>query len=151
MEKKASSKAMKEILGHFDTKEFEIIVFEEKLILEDPIESWPVVDVLIAFYSTGFPQSRAEEYVKLRNPFLINDLVAQRALRDRRKVYKICEANDIPVPNHIFVNRDGNPEFDQNGNRLIEGDGYLELDGKRIEKPFVEKPIDADDHNIFIS
>jgi inositol hexakisphosphate/diphosphoinositol-pentakisphosphate kinase len=140
MPKKANCKPMKETLGHFDPKDFEITIFTEAHLFSEPIEQWPICDALIVFYSTGFPQAKAEQYVALRKPFLVNDLVSQRSLRDRRKVFKICQENQIPVPLHICVNRDGSPEYDQNADRLIEGDGYLEIDGVRIEKPFVEKP-----------
>ena len=144
MAKKAYCKPMQETLNNLSPKEFQVTIFEQTMIMDHPVETWPICEALICFYSTGFPQDKAEAYVKLRKPFLVNDLVSQRWLRDRRKVYKICQMNDIPVPFHIFVNRDDNPEWEQNGDRLVEGDYYLEVDGKRIEKPFVEKPVDAD-------
>jgi inositol hexakisphosphate/diphosphoinositol-pentakisphosphate kinase len=139
MEKKAKCKPMRAILGRLPHDEFEIKIFEEKVILEDPIECWPVCDCLIAFYSTGFPQAKVEAYVNLRKPFLVNDLESQRLLWDRRNVYKICALNDIPVPNHIIVDRDKDiPD------EIIEGDDYIEVNGKRLNKPFVEKPVDAE-------
>ena len=146
MAKKANCKPMQETLSNLPAKEFTITIFDEKMILNDPVETWPVCEALICFYSNGFPQDKAEQYVELRKPFLINDLVSQRWLRDRRKVFKVCQQNDIPVPVHLVVNRDGEgpSEWDQNADRLIEGDDYVEIDGVRIEKPFVEKPVDAD-------
>ena len=144
MGKKANCKPMQEILNNLPAKEFNIVIFDEHVILEDPITTWPKCDALICFYSNGFPQGKAEQYVELHKPFLINDLASQKWLRDRRKVFAVCKQNDIPVPFHIVVNRDGNPEWDQNGDRLVEADDYLEIDGVRIEKPFVEKPVNAD-------
>ena len=139
MAKKATCKPMREILARLPQNEFEIKIFEERTILEDPIECWPICDCLIAFYSTGFPQSKVEAYVKLRKPKLVNDLEAQRWLWDRRTVYKICQENDIPVPKHIVVNRDTEIQ-----DEMIEGDDFVEVNGKRIYKPFVEKPVDAE-------
>ena len=36
--------------------------------------------------------------------------------------------------------------FDQ----LVEFDDYIEVNGVRISKPFVEKPVNGDDHNVYI-
>ncbi|GAU35279.1 hypothetical protein TSUD_274810 [Trifolium subterraneum] len=69
--------------------EFEVIHFGDKVILEDPIESWPVCDCLIAFYSSGYPLEKAEAYAALRKPFLVNELEPQYLLHDRRKVYEV--------------------------------------------------------------
>ena len=118
MGKKAYCKPMQEMLNNLNVKEFQIIIFDEKMILEDPVETWPICEALICFFSNGFPQAKAEKYVELRKPFLINDVVSQRWLRDRRKVFKICEQNDIPVPPHIVVSRDESRDWDQNSDRL---------------------------------
>ena len=53
MDKKARSKPMREILSRLDPASFETVYFGDDLILNDPVESWPVCDVLIAFYSDG--------------------------------------------------------------------------------------------------
>ncbi|CAH2072715.1 unnamed protein product [Thlaspi arvense] len=47
--------------------EFEIIHFGDKVILEDPVESWPICDCLIAFHSSGYPLEKVQEYSSLRN------------------------------------------------------------------------------------
>jgi inositol hexakisphosphate/diphosphoinositol-pentakisphosphate kinase len=47
------------------------------------VEEWPVVDALVAFFSHGFPLQKAIQYKNLHKPFLINDLEAQYALKDR--------------------------------------------------------------------
>ena len=44
-----------------------------QVILEDPVESWPLCDVLLSWHSEGFPLRKAQAYVELRRPFLIND------------------------------------------------------------------------------
>lgn len=112
--------------------------------------------MLIAFYSAGFPLSKAENYVTLRRPFVLNDLAMQRTLMDRRKVYDLMEASGIDVPRHVYCSRDGyvskgsGAGDGSNKNELVEYDDHIEVNGVEIHKPFVEKPVDADDHNVHI-
>ena len=51
MDKKAKSKPMNEILKRLPPDVFEIRIFGDACILSQPIEAWPIVDCLIAFYS----------------------------------------------------------------------------------------------------
>lgn len=53
MDKKARSKPMGEILSRLDEKLFRVVFFGDKMIQNEPVEDWPVCDVLIAFYSSG--------------------------------------------------------------------------------------------------
>lgn len=144
-DKKAYSKPMSQILSRFDASVFEVLIFGDEVILTQPIEKWPIVDCLMSWYSAGFPLAKAEAYVRLRRPFSINDLSAEHILRDRRQFYAVLRANNIPTPNHVVVNRDG-----PNPSRVVELEDAIEVDGVRIAKPFVEKPVDAEDHNIHI-
>ncbi|CAI9109620.1 OLC1v1009471C1 [Oldenlandia corymbosa var. corymbosa] len=148
MEKKVFSAPMLQILDRLQAfGEFEIIHFGDKLILEEPIESWPICDCLIAFYSTGYPLEKAEAYAALRKPFLINELEAQHLLHDRRKVYECLERYGIPVPRYALVNRESPyQELDY----FVEEEDFVEVRGDRFWKPFVEKPVDGDNHSIMI-
>ncbi len=97
MNKKSHSANMQSILQRLDAfQEFEILVFADEVILNDPIESWPVVDALVSFFSRDFPLEKAHEYVKLRKPFMVNDVTRQWTLLDRRLVYRTLMENDIP-------------------------------------------------------
>ncbi|XP_068652019.1 inositol hexakisphosphate and diphosphoinositol-pentakisphosphate kinase VIP2-like isoform X2 [Aristolochia californica] len=148
MEKKVSSGPMGQILDRLQAfGEFEINIFGDRVILEDPIENWPICDCLIAFYSTGYPLEKAEAYAALRNPFLVNEIEQQHLLHDRRKVYERLEMYGIPVPPYALVNREyPYQELDY----FVEQEDFVEVHGKRFWKPFVEKPIDGDDHSIMI-
>ncbi|XP_051120901.1 inositol hexakisphosphate and diphosphoinositol-pentakisphosphate kinase VIP2-like isoform X2 [Andrographis paniculata] len=148
LEKKAFSGPMLQILERLEAfGEFEIVHFGDKVILEDPIESWPICDCLIAFYSTGYPLEKAEAYAALRKPFLVNELEQQHLLHDRRKVYERLEMFGIPVPRYALVNREvSNQELDY----FVEEEDFVEVHGNRFWKPFVEKPVHGDDHSIMI-
>uniref|UniRef100_A0A453FNV3 Inositol hexakisphosphate and diphosphoinositol-pentakisphosphate kinase n=2 Tax=Aegilops tauschii subsp. strangulata TaxID=200361 RepID=A0A453FNV3_AEGTS len=108
---------------------------------------WPLCDCLIAFYSAGYPLEKAEKYAVLRRPFLVNELDPQYLLHDRSKVYEHLKLFGVPVPTYAVVRRE---HPNQELNYFIEQDDFIEIHGKRFCKPFVEKPIDGDDHNIMI-
>lgn len=69
----------------------------------DEIKLWPKVDALICFYSDGFPYLMAWKYVKLHNPFLINNLDKQQLLWDRTVVYDILKKIKVPVAKHYYI------------------------------------------------
>jgi len=157
MDKKARSKPMDEILSRLDETLFRVVVFGDDLILNRPIHEWPSnIDVLIAFYSKGYPLQKAKDYVKLRRPVCLNDLDMQDRLQDRRMVYDLLEASGIDVPRHVFLSQDGykstgSGDGNKQGETMVkEFDDHIEVNGVNIQKPFVEKPVNADDHNIAI-
>ncbi|RDX71986.1 Inositol hexakisphosphate and diphosphoinositol-pentakisphosphate kinase VIP1, partial [Mucuna pruriens] len=151
-----------------------VIHFGDKVILEEPIESWPVCDCLIAFYSSGYPLEKAEAYAALRKPFLVNELEPQYLLHDRRKVYECAiwlyadssapdavnvdfcfnglawrlEMFGIPVPRYALVIREV-PY--QQLDYFVEEEDFVEVHGKRFFKPFVEKPVDVVDYRLWFN
>ena len=48
--------------------ELKMVEFTEPMILNESIELWPKVDVLISFYSSGFPMNKGIDYVNLVKP-----------------------------------------------------------------------------------
>ncbi|KIM46207.1 hypothetical protein M413DRAFT_441274 [Hebeloma cylindrosporum] len=173
MDIKARSKAMREILTRLVERArgaIEVKVFGDKVILDEDVENWPRCDVLISFFSTDFPLDKAISYVKLRKPFCINDLPPQALLWDRRLVGAILDHLGVPTPTRIEVSRDSGPKVEPElveimKNRLgialggfhvtpevvlrEDGDAII-VDGKAMEKPFVEKPVSGEDHNVYI-
>ncbi|CAK5275559.1 unnamed protein product [Mycena citricolor] len=173
MDVKARSKAMREILTRLVERAnggVEVKVFGDKVILDEDVENWPRCDVLISFFSTDFPLDKATQYVKLRNPLCINDLPLQALLWDRRLVGAVLDHLQVPTPKRIEVSRDGGPQVDPELRALVkskigleigelrstpevslreDGDAII-IDGKVLEKPFVEKPVSGEDHNVYI-
>ncbi|XP_063123709.1 inositol hexakisphosphate and diphosphoinositol-pentakisphosphate kinase 2 isoform X10 [Rattus norvegicus] len=148
MAKKSKSKPMKEILERISLfKYITVVVFEEDVILNEPVGDWPLCDCLISFHSKGFPLDKAVAYAKLRNPFVINDLNMQYHIQDRRDVYSILQAEGILLPRYAILNRDPNNPKECS---LIEGEDHVEVNGEVFQKPFVEKPVSAEDHNVYI-
>ncbi|XP_018370343.1 PREDICTED: inositol hexakisphosphate and diphosphoinositol-pentakisphosphate kinase 2 isoform X12 [Trachymyrmex cornetzi] len=148
MAKKSQSKPMKEILTRLEEFEYiKIVVFPEEVILKEPVEDWPVVDCLISFHSKGFPLDKAINYANLRKPFIINHLPMQYDIQDRRRVYAILESEGIEIPRYAVLDRDS-PDPKQH--ELVESEDHVEVNGITFNKPFVEKPVSAEDHNIYI-
>jgi len=150
MDKKALSNPMNEIIKRLTRHgEFTIRRFGDDMILNHPVEDWPDCDCLFSWHSEHFPLNKAETYVTLRQPFVINDISKQKFLRDRRKVYAMLKDAEIPLPFHIIVCRDDLPPGEDPDGFVEEAD-YVEMNGVRISKPFVEKPVSGDNHNINI-
>ncbi|XP_061780938.1 inositol hexakisphosphate and diphosphoinositol-pentakisphosphate kinase 1-like isoform X5 [Nerophis lumbriciformis] len=148
MMKKSKSKPMTQILERLCKFDYiEVVIFPEDVILEEPVDKWPLCDCLISFHSKGFPLDKAVEYAKLRNPLLINDLNMQYFIQDRREVYRILQEEGIDLPRYGVLNRD--PDKPEECN-LVEGEDHVEVNGEVFPKPFVEKPVCAEDHNVYI-
>lgn len=133
------------------------------------ISQWPICDILISFYSDGFPLEKTISYANLRTPYLVNDLEFQEILKDRRLVLAALSSIGVPCLQRVILNRAPRTVFSpavvrvarrvvgnvdslttlSNNNRMISRD-VLFVDGIEIEKPFVEKPVDAEDHNIYV-
>ncbi|KAF1974913.1 hypothetical protein BU23DRAFT_553143 [Bimuria novae-zelandiae CBS 107.79] len=177
LESKARSKPARNIFGKL-VDDFEVKIFGDKIILDEDVENWPVCDFLISFFSDGFPLDKAIAYARLRKPFCVNDLPMQQVLWDRRLCLMILDQLKVPTPRRVEVSRDGGPrlqsaEFakqleqrtgvvlggpDGTGGHvappqkveLIDDGNTISVDGVTLTKPFVEKPVSGEDHNIHI-
>uniref|UniRef100_A0A3P8VKB8 Inositol hexakisphosphate and diphosphoinositol-pentakisphosphate kinase n=1 Tax=Cynoglossus semilaevis TaxID=244447 RepID=A0A3P8VKB8_CYNSE len=148
MMKKSKSKPMTQILERLCRFEYiTVVIFPEDVILNEPVENWPLCDCLISFHSKGFPLDKAVSYAKLRNPLHINDLDMQYYIQDRREVYRILQEEGIDLPRYAVLNRDPDKPDECN---LVEGEDHVEVNGEIFQKPFVEKPVCAEDHNVYI-
>lgn len=180
LDTKARSKPSRNILNRLlTTGEFDVVIFGDKIILDEEVKNWPVCDFLISFFSDGFPLDKAIAYARLRKPFCVNDLPMQTVLWDRRMCLMILDSQNVPTPKRLEVSRDGGPTlsspelaqhvYEFTGIKLpgppdgtgggkpapqrveLSNDGdVLRVDGKELYKPFVEKPVSGEDHNIRI-
>jgi len=130
-------------LGSFP--EIVVLPFPQETIVNEPVAQWPVCDVFISFFSTGFPLEKAIEYTNLRKPYLINDIASQELLLDRRKMYDMLRKHNIPTPRYVCMSRDAEVQ----PSIVIEEDA-VQVKDQRFERPFVEKPVSGEDHNIII-
>ncbi|VDL68124.1 unnamed protein product [Nippostrongylus brasiliensis] len=88
----------------------EYFIFPESVIIHEEVDRWPLCDCLISFHSTDFPLHKAIEYVKLRKPYVINDLKRQYDLLDRRKVFRTLAKEGIEHPRHGVLMRSDSHE-----------------------------------------
>ena len=106
--------------------------------------------------------------MQLRKPFCLNNLVLQKVLWDRRLVLHVLDALNVPTPNRLVVERDGGVHISSDvrselavrgirwsTSEVVADVAQLDADtirvGSRIlKKPFVEKPVDGEDHNVWI-
>lgn len=161
---------MRAILSRLSTtNDFDICVFGDKTILDEPISSWPTCDFLIAFHSRGFPSAKVVEYVQEAAVYCVNDVQMQLLLMDRRVVGRVLDAVDVPTPRRMWTRRGPpiqlpqelmdavNRDFGITFGDLVDGneprtavlrDNTVIINNDAIELPVVEKPADAEDHNI---
>lgn len=177
MEDKALSKPNQDLFHCLEAKgDIEVDLFGNDVLLNKSVDEWPICDFLIAFYSDGFPLDKAISYTRLRSPISCNDLLLQRLLFDRRLCHQVLNLLKIRTPKRLEVNRDGGPQvghqlaqhvYDSVGLNLpsyrggnkplpaptvslsMDGNTLL-VDEQKLHKPFVEKPVSAEDHNIYI-
>ncbi|CAO3689688.1 unnamed protein product [Rhizopus microsporus] len=174
MDRKARSKPMRYILNRLLMHgDFEIVIFGDKTILDEEVENWPGCDFLICFFSGGFPLDKAIAYTKLRKPYCVNNVVMQSLLWDRRVVLSVLDAIGVPTPPRLVISRDNGAKVDPeaasafksctgmdmdrvlaryatNTESIHIDEHYIEVNGERLEKTFIEKPADGENHNINI-
>ena len=103
-------------------------------------------------------EKKVESYKKQINKLMkqennkILDLKRNKNSLSHNKIDKkkeILFINQNKSENHI-ENKEENENKKENQSELIEFDDHIEYKGKKLYKPFVEKPLNGDDHDIYI-
>jgi len=98
----------------------------------------------------------------------VNEVDLQTLLWDRRVVLELLDQIGVPTPKRLSIDRDGGPQLDTRVHQKLKLRGVsvvesrpvpefkiidqdtLRIGDQIITKPFVEKPVSGEDHNIHI-
>ncbi|QRW05454.1 histidine phosphatase family containing protein [Ceratobasidium sp. AG-Ba] len=135
MDVKARSKPMREIITRLVERGrgcIEVKLFGEQVILGEDVENWPRCDILISFFSTDFPLFKA----------------VQRLVASRDGGAKLDPELLALVESHTGLKLQleepmADVQMREDGEAII-------VNGQVMEKPFVEKPVNGEDHNVYI-
>mmetsp|Transcript_28834 Transcript_28834/g.73096 ORF Transcript_28834/g.73096 Transcript_28834/m.73096 type:complete len:908 (-) Transcript_28834:3-2726(-) len=111
----------------------------------------PHCDALLVLWSHffhGIPGSRLKqiaEKMEHDGVILLNDVNMLIEMQDRRTLLGKLVAAGVQTPGSVVCSRDEGHEP-----VLEEREDYIVIGGKRINKPFVEKPVDRRDREIYI-
>lgn len=136
---------VKELAERLATRNVRIVWLDESILFYDEVfHTFPVCNVIWTLYSPDLPLAKVAIYVDRCQCLELNSVEGLLALRDRRKMFRILVEQGIPVPQHVECNRDdAEPAVE-------EFDDHIIVEGEKISKPFLEKPADADNHEVYI-
>jgi len=120
---------------------FRIYELSDLFIKSTPVEDWPILDCLLVIYSPKLDLSLILSYVEKCSPYLINDVHFQHLLKNRRLMAETLQAHDIRAPPFYILD----PE-----DEVSEYDDHIVAGNVHVHKPFIEKPLDTEDHSIAI-
>lgn len=139
---------MREMLSQFNKHNIRVQMFGDEKLKNRPISEWPLCKHLLCFHSNGFPIDRALSYISSTQPILINDVESQiDLLLSREKVYDKLREIGVPCPNYLVYHH---YQHESDDKQIVEGDDWIQIGENRLEKPFVEKPLDSNNHDIYI-
>lgn len=108
-------------------------------------------DALLVLWSQffqGVPEGRLieiSEQAGKAGALVLNDVRRLVQMQDRRWLLRKLKEYGLPVPTYTECSRDGGHQA-----VLEEHEDYIVVDGNRMNKPFVEKPVDRRDREIYV-
>ena len=91
MSKKSGSAPMREIVRRLNLIEFiRVIIFDEPMILTQPVETWPICECLISFFSNSSASSTKSSYVLFNLLFLPNSSICNDHSPSSSVFRKVC-------------------------------------------------------------
>jgi len=79
---------------------------------------------------------------------ILNDVRKLQNMQDRRWLLKALKDHALPTPHFVQCTRDGGPEIPETD--IEEYEDYIVVENRMIKKPFVEKPVDRRDRQIYV-
>ena len=104
-------------------------------------------------HNSGELNTSAEKEKKVENYKMeINELIKNENKINNLKLNVRKNMSSPTIKKELFKNEneDDNNIKTENLNELLEFDDHIEYKGKKLYKPFVEKPFNGDDHDIYI-
>ena len=132
---------------------------------DDAYKNWPSVHVLLlGCLKPGLPQDQAELFLEKQQKqkadfptIVLTDLDLPRNCADRRTFYNVLAAGGLQslLPRHAFVSRDGynashfpSDDNDDDDAEIVDRRDQLEIGGKVLLKPVLERPVDPADPEV---
>lgn len=111
----------------------------------------PHCDAVLVLWSQFFHGSLQRRMTEMaeragaRGAVLLNDVASIFAMQDRRWLLRKLKENGIDTPYFLECSRDGGVDP-----ALEEHSDFILIGGQRINKPFIEKPVDRRDREIYV-
>lgn len=121
-----------------------LLWLDQEMLRKDPSE-WEKCDILWTLYYNELPLDTLKAYVDRVKPLELNEVAGLMMLTDRIKTLKQCVQFKVAVPKFAVCNRSDGVEPS-----VEDGEDHIAVDGTRINKPFLEKPVSSKDNDIYI-
>ena len=160
------AQSLAKTVGRMCPDRFRITVLEGED--DDAYQQWPAVHVLLlGCLKPNLPQDQAQRFLERQQQkgkdfptIVLTDLDLPRNCADRRTFYNVLAAGGLQqmLPRHAFVSRDGyhashhpsdNDNHDDDDDvEIVDRRDQLEIDGKVLLKPVLERPVDPTDSEV---